>query len=64
MAPSVSNVQNAIEHIYPKVQSFAKARTQQEIERMQILKGKIPSPASSDDEEEESFSDFGECDDF
>ncbi|XP_037798206.1 TATA box-binding protein-like 1 [Penaeus monodon] len=31
-APSVSNVQNAIEHIYPLVQEFSKVRTPEEME--------------------------------
>ncbi|XP_068211624.1 LOW QUALITY PROTEIN: TATA box-binding protein-like 1 [Palaemon carinicauda] len=60
-APSVSNVQYAIEHIYPKVQSFAKARTPEEIERMRQMKEeRSPTPVSSDDE---SFSEFPDYED-
>lgn len=59
-APSVDNVQYAIEHIYPKVQSFAKARTPQETERMRLMKeGRPPTPSSSDDE---SFPEYPEYD--
>lgn len=39
-APSVSNVQNAIEHIYPLVQEFSKERTPEEMEEFRRNKAK------------------------
>lgn len=39
-APSVNNVQNAIEHIYPLVQEFSKVRTPEEMEEFRRNRAK------------------------
>lgn len=55
-APSIDNVQSAIEHIYPLVQEFGKQRSDEEMAEFRRVQARKHAGISAIEEFEEDFS--------
>ena len=55
-APSIANVQNAIEHIYPLVREFGKARSEEEMAEYRRNQARKQYPILNFDEMEDDLS--------